>query len=187
LIGNFYVGTDTQGIAGRVRAHHDDSILLRYYDEPKASFISKAAFSLNNHVGFQDGGHDQPGPGDAHVVGSSLVHRTWFHQDHLAFSVRGEVFSNPSRYLTQYPPPGFPTGPGTKALQMWGVTGTFDIMPNDFFALRFEGSYRHANTPYFAGPGGTTSPDGFQPTPPGFVPDVVQNQLLGVVAVNIRL
>jgi hypothetical protein len=187
MIGNFYVGTDTEGMPSRVRAHHDDSFLVRYYDEPKASFISKAAFSLNTHVGFQSGGYDQPGPAHAHVFGSSLVHRTWFHRDHLAFALRGEVFSNPSRYLSQYPPPDFPTGPGTKALQIWGLTGTFDIMPNDFFALRFEGSYRHANAPYFAGPGGTTSPDGFQPTPPGFIPDTVQNQLLGVVAVNIRL
>ena len=60
-------------------------------------------------------------------------------------------------------------------------------MPNDFFALRFETSYRSANAPYFAGPGGTTSPDGFLPTPDGFVPDVRKNQLLGVIAVNIRL
>jgi hypothetical protein len=187
FIGNFYLGTDTKGIADRVRFHHDDSILVRYYDAPNAGVVSKGAVSLNTHVGFEDGGANLPGPARAHVVGSSLVHRTWFHHDHLAFAVRGEVFSNPSRYLTQYPPPGFQTGPGVKALQVWGVTGTFDVMPNDFFALRFEGSYRRANAPYFAGPGGTTSPDGFQPTPASFVPDVVADQLVGVIAVNIRL
>jgi hypothetical protein len=187
LIGNFYVGTDTRGIADRLRFHHDDSILVRYYDAPKESFISKGAFSLNTHAGFETGGANQPGPADAHVFGSSLVHRTWFLRDHLAFAVRGEVFSNPSRYLTQYPPPGFQTGAGIKALQVWGITGTFDIMPNDFFALRLEGSYRRANAPYFAGPGGTTAPDGFQPTPAGFIPDVVNDQVVGVAAVNIRL
>ncbi len=187
LIGNLYVGTDTKGISDRVRIHHDDSVIVRYHDAPKASFVSKAAVSLNTHAGFESGGAGQPGAADAHVFGSSLVHRTWFSRDHLAFAVRGEVFTNPSRYLTQYPPPGFQTGPGIKALQVWGVTGTLDIMPNDFFALRFEGAYRRANAPYFAGPRGTTSPDGFQPTPAGFVPDVVNDQFVGVVAVNIRL
>jgi hypothetical protein len=188
-IGNFYVGTDTQGVAENVRFHHDDSILYRYYDDPRASFISRSAFSLNSHVGFQSGGAGQPPAGRAYVVGSSLVHRTWFSQNHLALAVRGEVYSNPSRYLEQYPPPGFQTGPGTKALEMWGLTGTFDIMPNDFFALRFEASYRRANAGYFAGPAGTTSPSGYQPAlvPPEFTPDAVNDQFVGLVAVNIRL
>lgn len=187
LIGNFYVGTDTKNDADRVRFHHDDSVLLRYYDAPRASFLSKAAFSLNSHFGFEDGGAGPPGPDKAYVLGSSLVHRTWFLRDHLAFALRGEVFSNPSRYLTQYPPPGFATGPGVSAVKVWGITGTFDVMPTDFFALRFEGSYRRANVPYFAGPGGTTSPDGFQPTPAAYAPDVVDDQWLGVVAINFRL
>lgn len=187
LVGNFYLGTDTKNVSDRLRFHHDDSVLVRYYDAPWASFVSKSAISLNSHFGFEDGGSALPGPTNAHVLGSSLVHRTWFLRDHLAFALRGEVFSNPSRYLTQFPPPGFATGPGVGAVKVWGVTGTFDVMPNDLFALRFEGSYRRANVPYFAGPGGTTSPDGFQPTPPGYVPDVVDDQWLGVVAINARL
>lgn len=60
-------------------------------------------------------------------------------------------------------------------------------MPTDFFALRFEGSYLAANTPYYAGAGGTTSPTGYQPTPPGYVPDTVKDQALFVVAANFRL
>lgn len=187
LIGNFYLGTDTPNVPDRLRFHHDDSVLVRYYDAPKSSFISKSALSLNTHAGFESGGAGLPGPAGAHVLGSALAHRTWFLRDRLAFAVRGEVFSNPSRYLTQYPPPGFQTGAGVPALQVWGITGTFDVMPNDFFAFRLEGSYRRANAPYFAGPGGTTSPDGFQPTPAGYVPDVVDDQFIGVVAVNIRL
>jgi hypothetical protein len=121
------------------------------------------------------------------MVGSAFVNRFWFLRDHLALALRPEVYSNPSRYLTQFPPPGFETGPGVKALQIWAVTGTFDVMPTDFFALRFEASYHHANVPFFAGPGGTTSPDGYQPTPPGYVPDIVQDQTLLVVAANFRL
>ena len=192
LLANFYTGSDTQGVAERVRFHNDNSVLLRYFNAPTAPFVSKAAFSLNNHIGFESGGSDAageslPGPAHAHMVGSSLVHRTWFSHDQLALSVRGEVFSNPSRYLSQYPPPGFETGPQVKALQIWGLTGTFDVMPTDFFALRFEGSYRKANVPYYAGPGGTTSPSGYQPTPAGYSPDIVQDQTLFVVAANFRL
>ena len=192
LISNFYAGSDTKGEGGRIRFHNDHSILLRYFDAPAASFISKAALSLNNHIGFEAGGYDGtgkalPGPDRAHMVGSALSHRLWFSHDHLAFAFRGEVFSNPTRYLSQYPPPGFESGPGVRALQIWGLTGTFDVMPTDFFALRLEGSYRHANVPYYAGPGGTTSPDGYQPTPAGYVPDIVQDQALVVAAVNFRL
>ncbi len=190
LVSNFYAGSDSQGVPDRVRFHNDTSVILRYHDAP-ASFVSKAAISINNHVGFESGGvaggKDLPGPEGAHMLGSALVNRLWFLHDHLALAVRPELFSNPSRYLSQYPPPGFESGPGVKALQIWGLTGTVDVMPTDFFALRFEGSYRHANVPYYAGPGGTTSPSGYQPTPIGYVPDVVKDQLLFVVAANFRL
>ena len=121
------------------------------------------------------------------MVGSALAHRVWFSRDRLALTLRGEVFSNPSRYLSQYPPPGFETGPGVKALQIWGLTGTFDVMPTDFFALRLEGSYRKANVPYYAGAAGTTSPSGYQPTPVGYVPDIVKDQTLLVASANFRL
>lgn len=192
LFANFYGGTDTKGQEDRVRVHHDNSILVRYFDDPTSSFISKSAFSLNNHVGFESGGRDAtgaklPGPSDAHMVGTSLVHRTWFSHDHLAFAVRGELFSNPTAYLAQYPPPGFASGAGTRPLQAWGLTGTIDLLPTDSFALRFEGMYRKSNVPYFAGSGGTTSPDGFQPTPEGYLPDAVKDQALFVIAANFRL
>ena len=121
------------------------------------------------------------------MVGSSLVHRLWFRRDTLALATRVEVFSNASRYLTQYPPPGFETGPGVKPLKIWALTGTFDVMPTDYFALRFEGSFHRANVPYYAGEGGTTSPSGFEPTPPGYVPNIVRDQTLLVVSANFRL
>lgn len=193
IFGNFYGGTDTRGQEDRVRLHHDHSVVARYFNDPGSSFISKAAISLNNHLGIESGGRDAagsklPGPADAHMVGSSLVHRVWFSKDHLAMSVRGELMSNPTSYLAQFPPPGFASGAGTKPLQAWGLTGTFDVLPSDTFALRFEGIYRRSNVPYFAGSGGTTSPDGFLPTPEaGYVPDTVKDQALFVVAANFRL
>jgi len=194
LAANFYIGTDTKNVAERVRFHHDDSMVLRVFNAPQNKFVSKAAFSLNNHFGFESGGsldgQALPGIADAHVVGTSLVQRTWFARDHLALSFRGEVLSNPTRYLAFYAPPGYATGPGTTPLQAWAVTATFDILPTDFFAVRVEGSYRRSNTPYFAGPGGTTSPDGYQPIPDptaGYVPDGAKDQTLAVLALNFRL
>lgn len=198
---NFYLGTDTEQIENRVRFHSDHSIMWRYFQDEKAPFISKMALSLNNHVGFEDGGRDivthqeLAGPAHAHMVGSALANRFWFAEDKLAFTIRGEVFSNPSRYLSEYPPPGYTANPNpltgqatsTKALQIWGITGTFDVMPTDFFAFRIDASYRNANLPFYAGPGGTTSPSGYQPTPAGYVPDLVKNQTLIVASANFRL
>ncbi len=192
LIANFYLGTDTKGIDDRVRFHSDHSLLVRYYDKPNARFISKVAFSVNNHIGFEGGGVDSagtslPGPGQAHMIGSAFAHRVWFMRDLLALTIRPEVFSNPTSYLAQYAPPGFATGPNTKPLQVWGLTATVDVMPTDFLSLRFEAIHRSSNVPYFAGPNGTTSTDGFQPTTAGFTPDAVNSQTLLTLAANFRL
>jgi len=61
-------------------------------------------------------------------------------------------------------------------------------MPTDFFILRAEMVARHATVPFFAGPQGMTSPDGYQDTKdPSFVPDARRNQILFTVTVNFRL
>ncbi len=187
LIANFYGGTDTKGVSGRVRVHHDNSILVRYFDAPMSSFLSKAAFSLNTHAGFETGGEGLPGPEQAHMVGTSLVSRTWFAKNYLALALRGEVFSNPSSYLAQYPPPGFASGAGTAALRAAGLTATFDVLPSDTFAFRAEISHRWSSRAYYAGPDGTTSADGFQPVDPAFAPDVRNDQTLFVLGLNARL
>lgn len=187
LIANFYGGTDTKGVPGRVRVHHDNSVVLRYFDSKTSRSLSGAAFSLNTHAGFETGGEGLPGPGEAHMVGTSLVSRTWFAKNLLALGLRGEVFSNPSSYLAQYPPPGFVTGPGTPALRAVGITATLDVLPTDTFALRAEVSHRVASRPYFAGPDGTTSATGFQPIDPSYSADTRTEQTLFVLGINARL
>lgn len=187
VMANFYVGTDTRGISDRVRFHHDDSLLLKYYDRPEASGISKLAVSVNNHVGFESGGEGQPGPERAHVLGTSIAHRVTFSRDHFAFTVRGEYFSNPSRYLASYAPPGFSQVPGD-SLRAYGGTATFEYMPVDFLGVRAEVVHRRSNVPYFAGPGGTTSADGYQDgSTAGFVVDARKQQTLAVLSANFRL
>lgn len=94
FVANFYYGTDTKDQPGRKRFHHDDSVLLRYYNLPQSVLISKMAFSLNSHYGAQWGGVN-PFPGrKEYMLGSSLANRIWFDRDHLAWTVRAEAVTN---------------------------------------------------------------------------------------------
>ncbi len=183
-VANFYLGTDTKNEPDRLRFHHDDSIVLRYYDSPKSMGVSKAAFSLNNHAGFEHGGNGPPTK-DAYMIGAAIANRVWFFRDHLALVARFEVAHHPSGYTVAYPPPGFAAG---NDFSMWGLTGTIEIMPTDFFSIRPEIMYRAANVPFFAGPNGTTSQTGYlDGSTAGFVPDVRKTQLLGVLGASFRL
>jgi hypothetical protein len=63
------------------------------------------------------------------------------------------------------------------------------MMPSDFVTFRVEYLHRSANVPYFAGPGGTTSPSGYadQPLPANYVPDLRTYENRLIFAVNFRL
>lgn len=185
LIGNFYYGADQRGNPGRKRFHHDNSVLLRYLDRPTAYGISKMAFSLNSHYGFEQGGNG-PSADQAYMAGTSFVNRIWFNQDKLALAVRAELVANPSRYLAPAPTPGGFTDGGT-GFTARGLTATFDVMPTDFFSVRAEVMTRASSVPFFAGPGGTTSVDGYLGTPGDFTPDVRRAQTLFTLALNFRL
>ncbi|WP_163993747.1 porin [Pyxidicoccus caerfyrddinensis] len=187
LFSNFYVGTDTKGVPERVRFHHDHSVLVRYFNAPGAKGVSRLAFSINNHAGFESGGDGLPGASGAYMLGTSIAHRVWFRDNTLSLTVRGEYMTNPTRYLAQYPPPDLATQPGTD-LRVYGFTGTFEVMPTDFLGLRLEGVWRRSSVPYFAGRGGTTSGDGFQGGPTeDFTVDSRREQTLLLVAANFRL
>jgi hypothetical protein len=186
LMLNLYVGNDTRNDESRIRFHSDHSIVGRYYHEPESGFLSKAAFSINNHAGFESGGAGT-GLEDAHMVGTSIANRFWFARDTYALTVRAEAISNKGRYLAQYPAPGFASGNG-EDLRMLGLTVTGEVMPTDFLSFRAEMVARRSSVPFFAGRRGTTSPDGFQDTAdPSFVPDVSRGQVLFTVSANARL
>lgn len=183
---NFYTGSDTRGQPSRLRFHHDHSVVGKLYEAPHAKGLSKLAVSVNNHAGFESGG-EGPGARRAHMLGSAVALRGWFGKDRWAATVRGEVLSNPSRYLAQFPPPGFAQG-GGESFRVWGLTATTEYFVTDFFTLRAEVLHRRSNVPFFAGSGGTTSPDGFADTATtGFVPDLARAQTLGILAANFRL
>lgn len=183
LITNFYYGTDTPNIPERKRFHNDHSVLFRYASNPDSRGISKAAFSINNHIGFQSGGGVQAS--DAYMLGTSIAHRLWFDRDRYAFSVRGEYLSNPTRYLS--PPAAYSSQSDQTSLKIGGLTGTFDIMPTDFMTFRFEVISRRANVPYFAGREGTTTAENGFPSNKPFTVEGSKNQTLLTAAINFRL
>lgn len=191
LVANFYYGNDSRMDTERI--HHDNSIVARYFKSKSSKGISQAALSLNTHYGFQNG--DGVKSSEQYMVGSSLANRVWFCKNKLALTLRGDFVKNPGLYLAFLPSPVAPndftdaTGADPKQdLTIWQSTATFDIMPNDFVTFRLEYRYRNSNKPYFAGRGGTTSPDGWIDTPTeNWRPDLVRNESGVTLAVNFRL
>lgn len=187
FIANFYFGSDQKNNPGRKRFHHDNSILYRYHNDPTAGGISKAAFSLNTHFGFETGGTGAPSD-SAYMRGTSFANRIWFNRDQLALTLRADYITNPTRYLAFSPSPaGYAAGDNGYALEIRQFTATFDVMPNDFITFRFEFAHRNAGIPYFAGKGGTTSSDGFQGTAGNFTPDLRKSESRIILATHFRM
>jgi len=172
------------GQFGRSRIHTDDSVLVKYYDRPD-NFLDKMAFSFTGDLGCEYGGTGTSiGPQGQIVInnvnchhntatsrkqtfaGWMLYNRFWFLKDKYAMTVGGGAMDNPGRYLTLLPPingadaitgsPYFTTNPGDP-FKAWDVSLTFDWMPQEYITFRSEYGYRHANVPYWSGPGGITN------------------------------
>ncbi|MFL9482024.1 outer membrane beta-barrel protein [Chitinophagaceae bacterium LWZ2-11] len=199
FVTNNYVGTDVQDEPKRVRWHTDNSFELRYFNHPKgSSFIKRAAFSVTQDLGFENGGGVTPfGNSDGtapaqNFISGMFYHRIWFGKDmHFGWTFGGGYIHNPGRYLVLVPTgvagQQFDTSPGTK-FDGWDASTTLDWMPNDYLTFRIEAVHRAANVPYFAGPGGVTSPDGYTntPIPAGWKPDLVKDETRGILALLIR-
>jgi hypothetical protein len=194
VLGNQYMlGEDALNTPGRVRYHTDDSIQIKYYDNPER-FLDKAAFSLTGDLGCEHGGgvscytNSAKGPKQS-FLGFMLYNRLWFDNDRYGLTIGGRKINNPGRYLVLLPPingataasgtPYFTENPGDP-YKAWDRSGTFDWMPSQYITFRWEYNYRAANVPYFSGPGGVTPPGGNQGTPgslvPGWAPDLRKNE-----------
>ncbi len=193
LVANFYIaGHDVQNKPGLLRFHHDHSLAARYYDHKNKKGISQAAFSINNHYGFQTG--DGVNAKDQYLLGTSIGNRIWFYHNKLAVTVRGDYVTNPGAYLAYSPSPvtnnAYTDAMNARRIlsQVQGVA-TFDIMPTQFTTVRLEYGYRDSNLPYYAGPGGTTSPDGYitTPVPTTWRPDLVRSDSRLTIAVTFRI
>ncbi|HLZ17795.1 MAG TPA: outer membrane beta-barrel protein [Cyclobacteriaceae bacterium] len=193
LVANFYCGRDTRN-SSRIRFHHDNSIVVRYFKNRSSNGISQAGLSLNMHYGFQSG--DGVTASEQYMTGFALANRLWFAQNKLGLTFRVDALTNPGLYLAPSPsdvkPNAFTLAMSNdpkQQLNLFQSTVTFDVMPNDHVTFRFEYGFRQSNVPYFAGPGGTTSPDGWSttPIPPGWQPDLRKTENRLLFAMDFRL
>ncbi len=112
---------------------------------------------------------------------------------------------NPGRYLVLAPtgdasPLPNPNNPTTTAgthpfsanpgdqFEGWDISSNIDWMANEHILFRLEYVHREASVPYFAGPGGVTSPTGYTTTAPtGWTPDLVKSENRIIFAILFRL
>lgn len=182
---NYGLGQDDLFIPGRKRIHTDNSIEVKYYDNPRKE-LDKIAFSLTGDLGCEYGGgvscygNKKGGPKQS-FVGYMLYNRFWFHRDIFGLTVGGGQINNPGRYLVLIPPingasaitaatnsPYFTGNPGDP-FKAWDSSITFDYMPKQYITFRWEYDYRHANVPYWTGRGGITPPGGNSGSPQYYV------------------
>lgn len=194
LLASAYWGYDTPNTPDRGRFHSDNSVLVRYRNKP-GSFIPKAAFSLTGDIGFETGGGVVPFGGDSITPSQNFLswmvyHRWWLgKKGKFAWTIGGGQLSNPGRYLPLVPSGAgsqtvgagsiyFTQNPGDQ-LKNWDASTGIQFMPNDHVTIGLEYVERHSNIGYFPGPGGITSPNGWNPpigNPTGFVPDLVPDE-----------
>jgi hypothetical protein len=217
LLTNDYYGADDEGLPGRKRFHSDNSFLLRYYHVPKKSRgITQMAFSLTGDIGDEKGdgvnGFNNFKKGDSisgyaqYFVSAMFYNRIWFGHGKWAWLIGGGVMDNPGRYLVleptgqasdipnpynpiaPIPPYAFTQNPGDQ-FEAWDCSTNISWMPNQSIEFKLELVHRAASVPYFAGPGGVTSPSGYTYTPltPGWTPDLVKMENRVIIAILFRI
>jgi hypothetical protein len=215
MLTNDYYGHDWLGIPTRWRLHSDNSLELKYYDDPKRTF-DKGAFSITADIGCEKGGgvtcttnevvrnplthRDSVVSFKQNFLGFMIYNRSWFAEDHFGLTLGGGAMNNPGRYLVLLPPingatafsgtPYFTENPGDQ-FKAWDVSITFDYMPDQFTTFRFEVDHRESSVPYFAGAGGVTPPGGNTGSPgvivPGFFPDLRRAETRLNLALLVKL
>jgi Putative beta-barrel porin-2, OmpL-like. bbp2 len=182
---NYGLGQDDLFVPHRERIHTDNSVEIKYFDNPDRN-LDKMAFSLTGDLGCEFGGGvsctgDHRGGPKQSFIGFMLYNRMWFHHDLFGLTLGGGKINNPGRYLVLVPPingatavtaassaPYFTGNPGDP-FKAWDSSITFDYMPKQYITFRAEYDYRHANVPYWSGPGGITPPGGNNGAPGDFV------------------
>ncbi len=213
LLTNDYYGTDAAGLPDRVRFHSDNSLLLRYYNNPVSDGVSRAAFSLTADFGFESGAgvngfsSSDSTKGPAQYFASLMFYnRIWFCKNTFAWTIGGGLMTNPGRYLVLYPTgqasplPSrtnptqtegafpFSANPGDE-FKGWDISTNIDWMPNQSVTFRIEYVYRRSSVPYFAGAGGVTSQSGYSTTvlDPNWRPDLVKSESRIIAVMLFRL
>lgn len=177
---NYGLGHDDLYNTKRSRIHTDDSVEIKYYDNP-GNRLDKMAFSFTGDMGCEFGGGvscygNKAGGPKQSFLGFMLYNRMWFKKDTYGLTIGGGKINNPGRYLVLLPPingetapsasinsPYFTENPGDP-YKAWDMSITYDYMPKQWITFRWEYDYRHASVPYWTGKGGITPPG------PGGVP-----------------
>jgi hypothetical protein len=178
---NYGLGQDDLFVPGRSRIHTDNSVEVKYFDQPDRT-LDKMAFSLTGDLGCEYGSGvscygDRKGGPKQSFIGYMAYNRFWFHKDTFGLTLGGGQINNPGRYLVLLPPingesaitastnsPYFTENPGNP-FKAWDSSITFDYMPKQYITFRWEYDYRHANVPYWSGRGGITPPGGNNGSP----------------------
>jgi len=209
LTNNYGVGADALGIPNRTRYHTDNSIQVKYYDHPDR-FLDKMAFTVTGDAGCETGGgvnctgNKKDAAGNIiafkqSFLGFMVYNRWWFKNDRYGFTLGGGKINNPGRYLVLLPPINgatatsgtqyFSENPGDP-FKAWDMSATYDYMPSQYITFRWEFNHRHANVPYFSGPGGVTPPGGNQGAAgsvvQGFFPDLRHTEDRGTMAILVK-
>jgi hypothetical protein len=135
-----------------------------------------------------------------------FYNRIWFAHGKLAWLIGGGYMTNNGRYLvlaptgdaSPFPNPYNPTqtagthpfteNPGDQ-FNGWDWSTNISWLPNQSIEFRLEYVHRESSVPYFAGPGGVTSPSGYTYTPltPGWAPDLVKFEDRIILAFLFRI
>ena len=209
LSNDYGAGADASGLPNRTRYHTDNSVEVKYYDRPER-FLDKMAFSLTGDAGCETGAganctsnvKNAAGQIIAYkqsFLGFMLYNRWWFKKDRYGFTLGGGKINNPGRYLVLLPPidgatattgtPYFTENPGDP-FKAWDMSATYDYMPSQYITFRWEFNHRHANVPYWSGPGGVTPPGGNIGNPnaliPGWRPDLRKTEDRATMAILVK-
>src|SRR5579872_5415887 len=93
FVSNEYFGKDALAIPYRKRFHSDNSVELKYFDDPHAG-LDKAALSFTFDLGCETGGgvscvRDATGAPAQYFIGAMLYNRVWFAHDKMAATIGG--------------------------------------------------------------------------------------------------
>jgi Putative beta-barrel porin-2, OmpL-like. bbp2 len=218
VLSNDYYGWDAQDLPGLDRWHSDNSLTVSYYNDPKGFITRLAGsytFDIGGEFGdgvsfsgtAQEGHCSVATPCAARFISGMAYERAWFGPT-FAITAGGGFMSNPSRYLVLAPTgnaSGVPQPESTQGIQYipptngydmnygshfnaWDYEFGFQYMPIEQYTLDIEWNHRQADTPYFAGHGGVTSPDGYitTATPAGWRADLVKTDNRIIAAWLVR-
>src|SRR5258706_15568368 len=99
---------DRLGDQGSNRVHTDESIQVKYFDQP-GKMLDKAAFTVTIDAGCEYGGGVSCRGGSAKKPGQAFIgfkvdKPGWFHKNFFSFPLRGGGFRDTGRYLPLIPP-----------------------------------------------------------------------------------